>query len=373
MQGLQVPHIRNASLEDYGRISVLQRRNNIPETPRERWINLWLGNPAFKRRRAESPIGWILETAENDIVGFIGNIPLIYRLGGQVVHAATATSWVVDREYRGYSTLILERFIKQKGIDLLVFTTVSPDAEPLLNSLRFSQVPVGTWNTSAFWIVSNVNVSRSILRAKSVPFVRALCYPVAGVLSCHEIFRRLRITKPVTAPSYGVEQASEFDARFDQFWEELKHQNEDVLLAVRTRETLAWHFQDALSRQNAWVLAASNGQRIIAYAAFDRQDNRALGLRRIRLVDFQALKGSENALPLLLSSALSKCRQRRIDMMEIVGDWLNRPNLPEIIAPYQRKLSSWIWYYKAKDTHLSETLREPRAWAPSLFDGDASL
>jgi len=39
-----------------------------------------------------------------------------------------------------------------------------------------------------------------------------------------------------------------FDNRFDDFWSELKQQNDNILLACRSRETLAWHFRSPLMR-----------------------------------------------------------------------------------------------------------------------------
>jgi hypothetical protein len=368
---LRPTHVRNAVLGDYHRLSALQKRNAIPETPHERWVELCLGNPAAKELESSPPIGWVLETADDEIVGFIGNIPLGYRLNGRSISAAAGSSWVVDPEYRGYSMLILDRLIKQRGVDLLVFTTVAPNVEPLLNSFQFARVPMGSWNRSAFWVTRYMGFSNSILRTKSLRFGGVLEYPLAGVLFCRDALRR--VPEPRVTSNYAVEQCRNFDVRFDEFWEELKNQNRDVLLAVRTREALAWHFQSALSRGRAWILTASQGQRLVAYAAFDRQDKPALGLKRVRVVDFQALNGSEDALPLLLSSALSNCRRQHIDMMEVIGDWLNQPKFPKIVAPYQRTLSSWIWYYKAKDAQLQKALREPRVWAPSSFDGDSSL
>jgi hypothetical protein len=32
-----------------------------------------------------------------------------------------------------------------------------------------------------------------------------------------------------------------------------------------------------------------------------------------------------------------------------------------------------VYYYKARERQLSETLRDPAVWAPSSFDGDSSL
>ncbi len=66
-------------------------------------------------------------------------------------------------------------------------------------------------------------------------------------------------------------------------------------------------------------------------------------------------------------------REEGIHILEVTGFWLNRLGLPQVAAPCHRTLSSWAYYYKANDKQLSETLRDPNVWAPTSFDGDASL
>ncbi len=43
-----------------------------------------------------------------------------------------------------------------------------------------------------------------------------------------------------------VQACSGFDERFDDFWHELHRGTQDLLLAVRTREVLEWHYKYAL-------------------------------------------------------------------------------------------------------------------------------
>jgi len=43
----------------------------------------------------------------------------------------------------------------------------------------------------------------------------------------------------VNGPASAIEMCSGFDPHFDDFWEELKVQKHNTLLAVRTRDTLS--------------------------------------------------------------------------------------------------------------------------------------
>jgi len=267
---------------------------------------------------------------------------------------------------------VMSCFMRQKDIDLFICTTVSAVSEPSYRgAFQFSRAPVGTWNKSAFWITSYRGFSRSALTTKSVSLARIMSYPVSGALFCWDRLRDTRLR--VNGATSEIELCSDFDTRFEAFWEELKHQKRGVLLAVRSRDTLAWHFRYSLMQKKVWILAASRASRLIAYAVFDRPDNPALGLKRARIVDFQALDGCESELGSTLGWMLSKCQEECIHVLENAGCWLERSELPRIPAPYQRTLNSWTYYYRAVGRDLSEKLEDPRVWAPSSFDGDASL
>jgi hypothetical protein len=363
--------VREASFEDYSQITDVQIRNGLASRSCTEWMALWKGNPVYEQLKGGWPIGWVLETDDGDIVGSIDNVPCGYHLRGRELCAAAACSWAVDPAYRSYSMLLLDRLTTQKGVDFALSTTVSSNSEPALKFFKWSLVPVGKWHKSAFWITNYPGFVQSVLSMKSVPLARLISYPVSTALFCWDMLKDTGMR--VNGSAADVELCSGFDSRFDRFWDELKTENDGVLLAVRNQETLSWHFRYALMRRNTWILTVSNGSRLVAYGIFDRQDNAAFGLKRVRLVDFQALNGSEKALLPMLCWMLKVCREEGVHILENVGCWLDRPGLPPIRAPYYRTLHSSMYYYKAGDPALSETLKVPAVWAPSSFDGDVSL
>jgi hypothetical protein len=267
--------------------------------------------------------------------------------------------------------LLLDRLSRQNGVDMTISTTVSPSAEPAVKAFHWTTPPVGAWNKSAFWITGYRGFGSSLLNMKAVPLARVVSYPVSAALFCWDWLKPDGPVAPGSHPE--IEEAGGFDGRFDEFWEELKFQNPHVLLAERSQAMLSWHFRYSNSHGKVWVLTASEGSRLTAYAIFDRQDNIAYGLKRVRLVDFQALKGSENALLSALCRMLHRCRDEGIHIVENIGCWLERPGLPRVPTAYHRNLPSAMFYYNSTDKAFSETLRDPRVWAPTSLDGDASL
>jgi hypothetical protein len=231
-------------------------------------------------------------------------------------------------------------------------------------------VPVGVWDEAAFWVTDHRAFVKSFLKRQGKPFASALSYPLSAALLLRE-----RFTGTAVSPGdVEVHACSNFDERFDDFWNELRRRHPHLLLAVRTREVMAWHFKNALADDRAWIATIIDGGRLIAYAVFDRRYKEHIGLHRVRLVDFQALDGSTELLPPIIAWALGKCRAEGIHMLESLGRWLEPGELLDVIAPYRRKLpGAWQYAYRANNAQLADQLRDRRAWAPSLFDGDASL
>jgi hypothetical protein len=146
-----------------------------------------------------------------------------------------------------------------------------------------------------------------------------------------------------------------------------------VLFGMCTREILDWHFKYAQLRNKAWIFCVTDGPRLIAYSIFYRQYNVKFGLKRIRLADFQTLTNDNSLLLLMLSCALERCRCTGIRMLEILGLCSEKTQVITKLAPYRRKLPSWLSFYKTNSPRLAERLKDPKIWDLSCFDGDSSL
>jgi hypothetical protein len=364
------PKLRAASFDDFAEIAALASRGGLSRPNNyEEWSHLWLGNPLYRERRGDWSIGWVLEDPSGRIVGSMENIPLPYEFQGRRIIAVTGRGWVADPEYRSASLLLLDNVINQPDVDLYLNSTFSPASTPAITVFGCSRVPVGIWDESAFWVADHQGFLASFLSRKGYPLARPLSYPGASAMLLRE-----RLTRAgLRASDVEVEACSIFDERFDEFWADLRTRQSHLLLAIRTREVLAWHFKYALSNNRAWIATVVDSGRIIAYAVFDRRDRTDIALRRARLVDYQSLDGSTDFLLPLLSWGMQKCRAEGVHMLEHVGRWLEDGEIIDLIAPYRRRLLAWRYAYRANNPELAEGLRERRAWAPSLFDGDASL
>jgi hypothetical protein len=361
---------RQATFDDYDEIALLATRYGLEPETREDWVHLWANNPVY-HQLPNWPIGWVFENEDKQIVAYIGNVPLLYEMGGQRLTVTASRAFVVDIPYRNYSLSLLNQFFKQERVDLFLDTTVNAEASKPHEVFRALRVPVGTWNEAAFWITKYRDFSTCLLAMKEFRGTRWLSYPLSvGLLLRDRMEGRFWKTH-----CDGVEASfcSQFDERFEDFWQQLRHNFPRRLLANRSREMLEWHFKRPLENGKAWVLTVGKSSALAAYAIFLRRDNSALSLKRMRLVDFQVLGGNTEFLRPLICHALARCRREGIHMLECLGFAPDKQRVIEALAPHRRKLSSWRYFYKATNRQLAQTLEDPGVWDPSCFDGDASL
>jgi hypothetical protein len=366
------PKLREVRFEDYVQVAALVSKFDLQMESYEDWIHLWTENPAYREIKNTFPMGWVLETAEGAIAGYLGNVPLHYELEGQLLLAATTRAWVVDTPYRSFSTLLLATYFQQRNVDLFLSTTVNSLSEPAYRTFQGIPAPRGAWDRTLFWITNYRGFLESFLHNKGRALASPLSYPLSLGLFLRDQIKGSRLR--ADANGAKVLPCTSFDDRFDSFWATLRQKKSNLLLGVRSRDTLAWHFKFALQQNRAWIFTIE-GSSLIAYTIFLRSDHPPIGLTRMRLVDFQCIEPerSMELLTAMLHKAASRCQQESIQMLELVGFTPELEKALKPASPHQRSLSSWLYCYKASNPQLAEKLKDPAVWEPSLFDGDSSL
>jgi hypothetical protein len=366
-----LPQLRPMRPDDYPQIRQLESSHGLLTLSPEDWRGIILDNPLRRRLGDNWPIGWVLEDDQRRIVGSMASVVSLYHRRGRELIAVTGRGWVVVPKYRGVALWLMDEYFNQPGADLFINTTVNALAVDAFSAFGSTRVPLGDWENAAFFITNYRGFASAALRIKRAPAPGLLAFPAGAALWTKDAF-----TAPKLAARDGrvdVGSTSSFDSRFDDFWRELLRKNPDKLLAARDTQTLAWHFYGPLRSGRAWILTASQGGLLRAYCILKRQDHPQSGLVRMRLVDYQTLEPERDLLVDLLCAARRRGTAERIHVLEHVGCRLQKMKSFDRLAPYRRKLLAWPFYFSAADPALNTELRNPQAWDPSAFDGDASL
>lgn len=364
-----VPRLREASFDDYPQLVCLAQRYQFAFRQFDEWRHFWTDNPSLSRLPQQSkwPIGWVLERA-GQIVGYVGNIPELYEFRGKELIAGISHAWIIAPEYRSFSTLLIDAYVRQKGAQLLIANTANPQASKALTAFGASPVPIGAWDRAGAWITNYRGFVEGWTRRRNWAAPKLLAYPISVALWGKDRLFHRRFPPQRTK----IECCTAFDERFDRLWQRVRSDNPDRLLAVRSGEMLRWHFQYAKDENRLWITAINKRSEIVAYAIFLLKRPSQDGLKRMLLVDFQAQTADQLLFFPILNWALHRCRRERIHVLETSGLMVTGVTVASLAA-YEVRQPSWGLMYKTADRGLAESLSDPRAWSPTLYDGDASL
>ncbi len=350
--------VREASFDDYEQIEVLSRRYGLETKSFDDWAHLWKENPLGEGW----PMGWVLESPDQKLGGYLGNVPLAYQFQGRSLKAAATHLWVVEESARRHSILLLNRFLNQKA-DLVLNTTASIEAQKIFEAFHAARVPARDYDIALFWITEPRGFATSMLKKKNIPMARLLSIPLGALLS-------FKCPSPKIDPS--IAEQTSFGPQFDAFWEELAKRSKTIL-CHRGQRWLEWHYKNALAQNKLWIFTTGDQNKLESYGVFLQNYYPLLGLTRMRLVDYQSLDETHASLGPMIDLALHKCRREKIPMLESIGFGDQKRRILESKKPLRRKIPSWTFFFKSKNAALMNELLESDNWDPSSFDGDASL
>jgi len=365
------PNMRFATLDDHEQITRLEASYGMQTRSDDDWRAMWLKNPLWPRVGKDWSIGWIFEDMAGRVVGSLVSVPSLYHFRGRELICAIGRAWVMAHEYRGYGLWIISEYLNYEKADLLIHNTVGEMAIGVLDQLS-SRVPLGDWETIAYWVTGYRTFAEKALTMCRVPSAVAgpVAYPAGVALRVKDAL--LVKSLPPAPRSITVEAIEQFDGRFDAFWQELVCQNPDKLLAARDSQALAWHFMVPMRLGRVWIYTAARNGLLRAYCILKR-DELPGNITRMRVIDYQSLERDEDLLPGLLETARRRCVAEGIGMLEHLGCGLPKMRSLDQHAPYRRKIRNWPFFYRVPDPALTAELSKPEAWDPSAFDGDVSF
>jgi hypothetical protein len=354
-------------------VKQLAVRNGLTgEVTDDAWQWLWVDNPACP---AAWPIGWVLEH-EQQLVGYIGNIPRRYVAHGRPVIAACARAFVVDLIFRRHALKLLSAFYKQNGADVYLFTGANPMAAPLYQLAQARPLPQANFNNTLYWIFSAAGLIASTVRKRGVPKLLAatVAHTVGPLLDLWQwLVCRNRMALP-TGLSISVLDPQDIGPEFDDFWSRWCADTLPQFKAERSAELLRWQFAHsaAAARQPVFLCIRQNGT-LMGYVVLTRWDSTSVGLQRLMVADLVAVGNRPELVVGLMRGALSYGRSTRVHLLQCTGLPVEVRQSLAYLAPRRRTMSDVSFFYFPKAESLVEWLAQPEHWYASMQDGDSLL
>jgi hypothetical protein len=364
--------LREAQLSDFDGVCAMNLRLGQGSDSLENWQRLWRDNPALRGGRTPR-IGWVLESS-GDIVGFLGNIPLLCEFESKTLAAAATCRLAVEPAYRSSTHLLVTSFFRQKDVDLFLNTTATVAAGRIMNAFKARQVPQPDYGKVLFWVLRPRKFMKTVLdkAGLSGPLTAVGSATAALVLSADMVFRH-RKPKGHSGPYSVVETSvNEIGPAFEDFWAE-RAKETMRLFSKRSAAIMHWHFNAPGSAKTARMLGCYSSDRLVGYAVVRHESSAKDGVQRSLIADLMVSPENELVVDTLLAAAHATAKSAGSEVLEVLG-------FPRTIReslgkwkPYSRDYPSCPYFYKARDRALEKKLAHEDAWYACPFDGDATL
>jgi hypothetical protein len=159
---------------------------------------------------------------------------------------------------------------------------------------------------------------------------------------------------------------------FDDLWQR-KIAEGRRLLAYRAARDLRWHFGMTADPERFHLLRCRRAGRLAGYVVLSREAPPELGMVRARIIDLIAAGDDPEVIDALLAAAADHARSFGAAVLELVGFPPAIRARAEKSLPFARMFPTSPYHYKAATAELATALLPPRAWYPTLFDGDSSF
>lgn len=325
------------------------------------WRAMWLDYPLSAAFEGV-PTGWVLESAEGQIVGYLGNVHQAYDYGGQMVKAAIATSWMVDAAHRAKALQLLITFYKQKNIDLFINGSANQSATKVLAGFKIPRIPIPDYATPCFWAVRPRAFAEAVLRRKSVAGAKVLSLLAGPAIGLWDAARG----SGRGSQTSSVQQLKEFGPVFDQLWPRLSSAV-PRLRAIRNAAVLNWKYGADLAAGRLVILVAGPPSQADGYALLLRRDASELGMEMFEIVDIQVVGDDPQVFTSLILASIQATREQGADALKLITGTPAKRRPAVALQPYTYELPFWQLYYKAVPG-LEVDLTTADAWDFSRFD-----
>lgn len=365
--------VREARFSDFESVRSLNSRLGQGPDSLANWQRLWLENPALTDDQERRPIGWVIE-ASQEVVGFLGSVPLQYEFRGSALRVAATCRFAVDPAYRAFSHLLVVSFLRQQNVDLFLNTTATVAAGKIMTALKASPLPQPDYGTVLFWVLHPNPFAEEVLKKVGIraPFVKAGSALASLALRGDVLIRRRNPRRASDRYVVREESVQEIGQEFEELWSQDSSRS-SILWATRTPEIMRWHFDPPGNRRSAVVVSCRVAGRLVGYLVVRHEPVDTEGIRRSLVADLLVPDGDPDVLEHLFTAACRSARTAGCHVLEVIG-------FPESIRqviwkwkPYVRQYPAPPFFFKTREKLLHEQLLDKNAWYACPYDGDATL
>ena len=336
------------------------------------WRRFWIDNPALKVEGPNPTRGWLLED-HGEMVGFFGNVPLLYDYGGRPVVVAGASKWGVNKEYRSETSRLADSYFNQENADLLLVTTGIKPTGRIFERYGGMPVPQSGYDQVLYWVLNARGFLRASLEKKGLKPRLASMVALSGAPMAKAAMTLSGHRPNGRSAKIDILEVADIGDEFDGLWRS-KRGEKDRLLACRSAECLRWHFGTQVMSSRIRVLVSRDNKGLAGYAIIMREDAPEIDLKRLKIIDLFVAGDDEVVIDNLLALAFEKGCSDGCDVLELVGlPGSLRQHIISRHRPGSRPMPVWPIFYKPLCSVLEAPLRDEETWHVTAYDGDTAI
>ena len=362
------PVLREVQIDDYEKVKSLFHQIGMPSESIEAW-KAYRKSPALKKVRKSFPFGWVLE-AENNIVGYLANIPMMYSYQGSEVFVAAARAYAVAPEYKSHGLKLALKFFKQPEVAALLNTTANESSAAVFKYFKAKPVPQAHYNEVLFLVFNSWRFLRAVFIkcrfpgaiASSAALLLSPLFKIITLLKQKERYSRHQdlLLKRICVDDLGEE--------FDMLWAIKREQ--EVFFTDRSVEVLQWRINIAPSHYHMY--GAYLKDQFLGYILLKIEHVEHLKLKRCLIIDIFGDFKNDESLAVLISELVREAKDLSVDTIEIIGFPQALRKIVKRLLPFKRIIPNWP-YFKFMTQDLEAACHDSDFWYVSLMDGDSSL
>jgi hypothetical protein len=346
--------------------------HGFPFTTKDFWLPRfemwWAKNPAWTDK---IPRGWVLDDGSH-LVGFIGNIPVAYRVRGTLRIAAASSSWYVDPTVRGiYSLRLFNEFMKQKLPSLFLFKAEEEYVMNFLSKYKFEEYILPKSGKEFVYILDKKKIdfifvkfifSKQVPKLSDVPeLYKRLGYLISGYL----------FQKPIAGPKAGDPYTSSIRTSCDDEFIRVCEPNIqpcDVVISHDTA-TLNWlYFSSARWFKRIVIQCRRSPDNSLAgFMVFDIERRTSSTSGSMRLVEMCIDDRDPRVLSSLISCAVETGKQNNAAMLVVWADSSETESYFRSTFPLKKAARHYRYIRFSDDPQLRSASGDHGNVCPSLI------
>ena len=357
--------IRELVLSDYKKIRHLVLKYGMNIQTSDNWKKTWTTNPQIKKG-LKIPKGWVA-IKHNKIIGVLENFPKLFKVKRRLLKIACKSTWVVEKKYRSYSMLLLNKYFNQKNVDLFLCTTANFNVNKIMTAKGAYENPTKSCSEVEFIILNTYKIIKAFFIKKKISRFNFLVQTINFIFNIFFYSKLnfkniLKVKKKYKIVNFCDKESMSFLTN-NYFYK-------NKVGEFRDKTWLNWNLNIRKYNKEIWTIKSYHKNKLSGCCICIGETEQKLKVKRVFLANIRVLNVKNEIFDDLIKICILEAKNRNYDILEF-------KNLNEVLKKkmgkynfLKRKFINNPYLFKFKNNKFNLFCKNKKIWETSLLDGD---